>query len=66
MTTTGIHRESAKIYTFKAKVRSTADSFHGKTGSVTELVAKRLPNIACGSAWYHEEAVQSADRDLKS
>lgn len=66
MTTTGIHRDSAKIYAFPTKVRSTADGFHGKTGSVTELASKRLPNIVCGSAWYHEEALQNADHDLKS
>lgn len=66
MTTTRIHRELAKIYAFPTKVRSTTDDFRGKTGSVKELASKRLPNIACGSAWYHEEAIQNADDDLKS
>jgi hypothetical protein len=65
MTTTGIHRESAKIYAFPTKVRKVADRFHGTTGSVTELAPKRLP-VVDYHAWYHDEAIRDADRDLKS
>ncbi len=65
MANTGIHRESAKIYAFPTKMRNATDSFHETTGSVTELASKRMP-VVDYHAWYHDEAIQSAERDLKS
>jgi Protein of unknown function (DUF2735) len=63
--TTTFNRETAKIYTFPKRPR-TADSGRRETSTATiEAMPVRLATTACGEAWYHEAAVEDADRDRK-
>lgn len=59
--TTNSQRESAKIYTFPARGRFAAGSEEAKSAA-----SRTIPRVtACGSAWYHEEAIKDAKRDEK-
>jgi hypothetical protein len=55
-------RESARIYKFPARGRFAAD---GPRTDEFDSVPARIPRTACGSAWYHDEAIQDADRVSK-
>jgi hypothetical protein len=68
---TSFHRESAKIYQFPARARRALDGQHegtrsGENAAVTNPTALRVTDAAFGGAWYHEEAVQEADRPGRS
>jgi hypothetical protein len=56
-------RESAKIYNFPAGGRFAADN---PRTNESEAALVRIPKTACGSAWYHDEAIQDADRVPKN
>ena len=65
--TTNFHRGSATIYQFPAKVRPDRDG--AKTSenlAAPDLASLRVAHSAFGSAWYHEEAVQDAERARKN
>jgi uncharacterized protein DUF2735 len=64
--TANSHRGSAKIYQFPAGGRAGLGSRADAARSVAEFAASRVAKVASGSAWYHEEAVQSAERAPKS
>jgi hypothetical protein len=64
--TTSLNRGSAKIYQFPARTRPALDGYReearpGENAPAPNL-ASRFANAAFGSAWYHEEAVQEAER----
>jgi uncharacterized protein DUF2735 len=64
--TANSHRGSAKIYQFPAGGRAGLGSRGDAARPVAEFAASRVAKVASGSAWYHEEAVQSAERAPKS
>ena len=61
---TGVRRESAKIYQFPVRARVQPDSRDGSTepGAGPSVA---LYKAAVGSGWYHEAAIQEADRARK-
>jgi hypothetical protein len=64
--TTSLNRGSAKIYQFPARVRSALgsqrdDAKSGENAAAPNLPS-RFPSASFGGAWYHEEAVQDAER----
>ena len=56
---------SAKIYQFPAGGRAGLGSHRDEARPVENFAASRIAKVASGSAWYHEEAVQSAERVRK-
>ena len=56
-------RESAKIYKFPARGRFAVE---GSRTDESDSASARIPRTACGSAWYHDEAIQDADRVSKN
>ncbi|NGO52407.1 DUF2735 domain-containing protein [Allomesorhizobium camelthorni] len=60
---TAFTHESAKIYTFPKRVRIKADT-HGNQADSAVSLAPRA-NVAVGSGWYHEAAIEEAERDRK-
>ena len=55
----------AKIYQFPTRARSFADQQRSEAKPVAALVSLRATEAALGGSWYHEAAVQEADRALK-
>jgi hypothetical protein len=69
--TTSFHRGSATIYQFPARVRPDLGSHREEAEASENLTAPnptslRVAQAAFGSAWYHEEAVQDAERASKN
>jgi hypothetical protein len=62
--TANSNRGSAKIYQFPAGGRAGRGD---QARPVENFAASRVARVACGSAWYHEEALlQSTDRSPKT
>jgi hypothetical protein len=59
---TSFHQGSAKIYQFPVRVRPTIASRHEETKSVVDINAPCVSEVACGSGWYHEAAIEDAKR----
>jgi hypothetical protein len=62
--TTSSHRGSATIYQFPTRVRADVGARRDATKSNETLAAPnlalaRMAQVACGGAWYHEEAVEA-------
>jgi len=55
--TTSLHRGSAKILQFPARVRPPPGG-HGEAAKPGENLTSPFARMACGSAWYHDEAIQ--------
>jgi hypothetical protein len=68
--TTDFHRGPAKIYQFPARPRPALGGHRedGRPGENPEaaIPAPRVAAAACGSAWYHEEALQDAGLTSKN
>jgi hypothetical protein len=64
--TANFSEESAKIYQFPAGGRSALGGRRHEAKPEVEFIAPRVANVALGSAWYHEAAVQAADRTRKN
>ena len=64
--TANSNRGSAKIYQFPAGGRAGLVSRGDAARPVEEFAASRVARVASGSAWYHEEAVRSAERAPKN
>jgi hypothetical protein len=62
--TTQFHRGSANIYEFPARGRFAETRDDANTASNPTL--PRFAKTVFGSAWYHEEAVQEAERAGKN
>ena len=63
--TTSTPRELAKIYQFPVRTRPTVGTHHGETQLGVYPSAAPYAAVACGAGWYHEAAVQEAERSLK-
>ncbi len=50
---------SAKIYQFPARGRFAAAD---RRNEAAKIPTSRIAQTACGSAWYHEEAIAEAER----
>jgi hypothetical protein len=62
---TDLNRGPAKIIPFPSRARTTLGELRG----VAKPIAKfplRAVNMASGSSWYHEAAIQDADRTFKN
>ena len=62
---TDIQRESARIYAFPARARKSGSRVNEQPASVVELALRRLPNVDFGSGWYHEAAIEDAQKETK-
>jgi hypothetical protein len=65
--TTDFHGGSAKIYQFPARARPALgghreDAKRGENRASPNLASLRVARAAFGGAWYHEEAIQEAER----
>jgi len=56
--------ESAKIYQFPQK-RQSASTGLRKEAFPVDQSSPRTCNVATGAAWYHEAAIQEAERSRK-
>jgi hypothetical protein len=64
--TANFYRESAKIYQFPAGGRAAFGGRRHEAKAAADFTALRVANVALGSAWYHEAAVQDAERARKN
>jgi uncharacterized protein DUF2735 len=64
--TANSNRGSAKIYQFPAGGRAGLAGRNDAARPVAEFAPSRVAKVASGSAWYHEEAVQDAERTPKN
>ncbi len=55
---------SAKVYQFPLRGRFAA-SIHGADAKAAPMLAAQAVNAALGSGWYHDEAIQEANRAHK-
>jgi hypothetical protein len=58
---TSFQGESAKIYEFPRRGRFAAAAQREEASA-----ALAAPRVACGGAWYHDEAIQEAERARKN
>ena len=58
--TTDYHLGSAKIYQFPARPRPALGGARPGENPAAASLTPRVVAAACGSAWYHEEAIQDA------
>jgi hypothetical protein len=63
--TNEIQRPTAKIYTFPSKGWASVRRGSETPKPAIELSARQYAITACGSAWYHEEAIEEAARQPK-
>jgi hypothetical protein len=63
--TTSAFSGSAKIYQFPTRGRAISGNRREDT-SAADLISLQVTKSVCGSGWYHEEAVQEADRSRKN
>jgi hypothetical protein len=63
--TTSFRHESAKLYIFPTKIPKGAVGRRGLAKPVAELRPQHLPEVEFGGGWYHEAAVQEAERTRK-
>ena len=64
--TTNTHHGSAQIIQFPARVRATVGGHRDERKPAAELISPRAVKVACGGAWYHEEAIQDGERIRKN
>jgi len=62
---TNTDQGSAKIYQFPARGRFAAAGRHDETKPAA-LFAPQAVNAAVGAGWYHDQAIQDADRTRKN
>ena len=58
-------RVSATIHEFPARGRF-ALAGQGKENNSTNGVSPRVARTACGSGWYHDEAIEDAERSRQN
>jgi hypothetical protein len=64
--TANIHRGSAEIYTFPARGRFAAGGRLNEHQPAANLASPCIAPTVFGGAWYHDEAVQEAERAPKN
>jgi uncharacterized protein DUF2735 len=63
--TASSYRESAKIYQFPEGGRTALGSRRDEAKAVDNFAVPRSARVASGAAWYHEEALEKAERARK-
>ena len=63
--TASAYRESATIYQFPKGGRAALGGRRDEANAAETLAVSRIARAASGGAWYHEEAVQQAERARK-
>ena len=63
--TASSYLQSAKIYQFPTGGRAALAGRRDETMPVENFAMPRIARVAAGGAWYHEEAIQTADRARK-
>ncbi len=63
--TDNFYQRSAKIYQFPVRGHTPGSGHRDETKPAAYLTSPRIARVACGSAWYHEEAVEDAERARK-
>jgi hypothetical protein len=53
---------TAKIYQFPVKVRTMASRHREEPNPAADLATSRFTKVAVGSGWYHDAAIQEAER----
>lgn len=64
--TTDIQGGSATIYTFPARGRFAVGANREGSQRDAALASQRAAQAACGSGWYHEQAICDADSTRKN
>jgi Protein of unknown function (DUF2735) len=63
---TGLNPGSAKIYQFPAGGRAALGGRpYEENKTVNDLASSRVSEVAGGSSWYHEAAIQESEPELK-
>ena len=60
--TTNSLQTSAKIFTFPARGRFALDDKSVDAKPANNLTLPRFAKLVVGGAWYHEQAIQDAER----
>ncbi len=63
--TASSYQQSAKIYQFPTGGRAALAGRRDEAMPVENFAMPRIARVASGGAWYHEEAVQTAERARK-
>ena len=63
---TNLNREPAEIIPFPSRARTTLGELRDVAKPVAKVPSPRAVKIASGSGWYHEAAIQDADRTFKN
>ena len=63
---TDLNRGSAEIIPFPSRARATPGELRNVANPVAKFPLPRAVKVASGSGWYHEAAIQDADRTLKN
>ena len=63
--TTSTDQGSAKIFQFPARGRFAATGYRDETKS-TAMLTPQVVNAAVGGSWYHDAAIQDAERTRKN
>jgi hypothetical protein len=63
--TASSYRESATVYQFPKGGRAALGGRRDEAEAAETSTAPRIARVASGGAWYHEEAVQKAERARK-
>ncbi len=64
--TTEIQRESAQVYKFPARGRFATDGAREQSNTVAKFASARIVKAASGSGWYHDAAIEEAERTGKN
>ncbi len=59
-------RGSAEVYQFPPRGRFAIGGRRDESDRAAGLASSRLPMMVFGGSWYHEEAIQEAERARKS
>ncbi len=60
--TTNTSQASATIYTFPARGRFATNDKREDTKPANTVTLPRFAKLVVGGAWYHEQAIQDAER----
>ena len=63
---TNLNRGSAEIIPFPSRARTIAGELRDVAKPVAKFPLPRAVKVASGSGWYHEAAIQDAERTLKN
>lgn len=56
------NRETAEIIPFPLRARASSIEHHDAEAAVVKFPLPHIARVACGNCWYHETAIQDADR----